>query len=141
MAITFFTGKYAFLSNFFQHTHHKLIYADNDFTHVEGAYQSAKCKSPDDRDLFVDQSPQYTKKLGRIVEIRDDWEEAKLGVMENLLRQKFQDKGLRQQLLDTGDEEIIEGNYWHDTYWGVCNGVGENHLGKLLMKLREEYRQ
>lgn len=35
-------------------------------------------------------------------------------------------------------EELIEGNYWHDTYWGVCEGVGENHLGKLLMEIRNE---
>jgi predicted NAD-dependent protein-ADP-ribosyltransferase YbiA (DUF1768 family) len=33
--------------------------------------------------------------------------------------------------------ELIEGNWWGDTYWGVCNGVGENHLGKLLMKIRD----
>jgi predicted NAD-dependent protein-ADP-ribosyltransferase YbiA (DUF1768 family) len=38
----------------------------------------------------------------------------------------------------TGDEELVEGNWWNDTFWGVCNGVGENNLGKLLMKIRAE---
>lgn len=34
--------------------------------------------------------------------------------------------------------EIVEENSWRDTYWGVCKGVGENHLGKILMKIRDE---
>ena len=37
---------------------------------------------------------------------------------------------------DTNNEELIEGNTWNDTYWGVCNGRGQNHLGKILMKVR-----
>ena len=141
MAITNFVGKHAFLSNFYEHAHHKVMYAEHDYDHVEGAYQSAKCKVTTDRQRFVGHSPAYAKKLGRQVPIREDWEMAKVGVMENLLRQKFNDPALRQQLLDTGDEEIIEGNWWNDTFWGVCNGVGENWLGKLLMRLREEYRE
>jgi hypothetical protein len=43
-------------------------------------------------------------------------------------------------LLATGDMELIEDNDWDDTYWGVCNGAGENNLGKLLMKIRAEAR-
>jgi predicted NAD-dependent protein-ADP-ribosyltransferase YbiA (DUF1768 family) len=58
--------------------------------------------------------------------------------MLNLLRQKFQNPELREKLLCTGKLELIEGNYWGDTYWGVCRGVGENRLGKLLMLVREE---
>ena len=48
----------------------------------------------------------------------------------------------------------VEGNHWHDTYWGVCNpeafgkppctkgcgGTGENQLGKILMRVRDELR-
>ena len=56
------------------------------------------------------------------------------------LRKKFADPELRNLLLATGDEELIEGNYWGDTYWGVCNGVGQNKLGKLLMQVREEIK-
>lgn len=47
---------------------------------------------------------------------------------------------LRQRLLDTGAEELIEGNYWGDRFWGVCAGSSANHLGKLLMKIRGELR-
>ena len=44
----------------------------------------------------------------------------------------------KQKLIDTGDIELVEVNSWGDTFYGVCNGVGENHLGKLLMKIRKE---
>jgi predicted NAD-dependent protein-ADP-ribosyltransferase YbiA (DUF1768 family) len=45
---------------------------------------------------------------------------------------------LRVKLLNTGDLQLVEGNYWGDTFWGVCNGKGENHLGKILMRVRKE---
>ena len=61
--------------------------------------------------------------------------------MEEIVRAKFtQNHALRQQLLDTGDRELREGNSWHDIFWGVDlrTGKGENHLGKILMKVRSE---
>lgn len=61
-------------------------------------------------------------------------------MMEYLLRQKFHDPELQQRLLDTGSEELVEGNTWGDVYWGVCDGKGQNNLGKILMDLRREYR-
>ena len=50
------------------------------------------------------------------------------------------DESLKEMLLLTGDQEIIEENYWGDTFWGVCRGKGQNHLGKILMKVRDELR-
>jgi hypothetical protein len=47
---------------------------------------------------------------------------------------------LKQLLLATGDKELIEGNTWGDTFWGVCNGIGQNHLGKILMAKRTELK-
>ncbi len=61
--------------------------------------------------------------------------------METILRDKFSDSKLRQKLLETGNEELVEGNEWSDFFWGVCNGKGQNQLGKLLMKLRTEFSQ
>lgn len=59
--------------------------------------------------------------------------------MVDIVRAKFtQNKELAKRLKATGDKTLIEGNYWHDTYWGVCEGVGENYLGKILMNLRSE---
>jgi len=59
--------------------------------------------------------------------------------MEELLFIKFGGKEplLTRALIATGDTELIEGNDWEDTFWGVCNGMGENNLGKLLMKVRQ----
>jgi hypothetical protein len=82
--------------------------------------------------------PGEAKRRGRRATIRPDWEEVKLDVMEDLLRQKF--VGLARALVMTGDEELVEGNTWGDRFWGVCQGAGENHLGRLLMKIRSELK-
>jgi len=74
------------------------------------------------------------------VRLRPDWEQAKVGVMEQGLRAKFQYPHLRNKLLATGTSRLEEGNTWNDTFWGVCNGKGENTLGKLLMMLRAELK-
>ena len=60
--------------------------------------------------------------------------------MEDFLRQKFTDSDLKEKLLATGDAELIEGNHWGDVIWGVCNGIGENNLGKLLMNIRNDLK-
>jgi len=58
--------------------------------------------------------------------------------MAQCLRLKFADFPLLGSLLATGTEELIEGNKHNDTFWGVCAGVGENNLGKLLMRVRAD---
>lgn len=70
--------------------------------------------------------------------MRETWEFEKLSVMEQILRQKFKNAVPAGVLGSTGKATLIEGNTWGDTYWGVCGGTGENHLGKLLMKIRPE---
>ena len=54
------------------------------------------------------------------------------------LRYKFSNPDLKEKLLATGNEELVEGNWWGDQYWGICDGIGKNKLGKLLMKVRKE---
>ncbi len=56
--------------------------------------------------------------------------------MTDLVRQKFQDPELRAALLATGNRYLEETNWWGDTFWGVCNGAGENRLGMILMAIR-----
>ena len=137
--INSFRGEYRWLSNFWLCT----IYLDGySYPSTEHAYQAAKTDNPVDRDR-IRKAPtcKEAKHLGYLVKLRSDWESIKLSVMEDLLRQKFTDyPDLKQKLLATGDQELIEGNTWNDTYWGVCNSKGENHLGKLLMKIRAELR-
>ena len=133
-----FRGQYRFLSNFYPCL---IEFEGNVYISVEHAFQAAKTLDEDWREsIFWARTPSDAKRIGRKVPLREDWEEIKLSVMENLLRQKFNIFDFKSALLATGDEELIEGNWWGDTFWGVCNGQGENHLGKLLMKIRSEIR-
>lgn len=108
---------------------------------VENAFQAAKTLDFEERKPFVSFTAVEAKKGGRKVQLRSDWEEIKDSVMEDLVRQKFLFGELRDKLLSTGNLYLEETNWWKDTYWGVCNGVGKNTLGKILMKIREELRQ
>lgn len=138
LVIDRFMDEYAFLSNF---APCKIEYGGRTFPTVENAYQSAKCAVEADIDKFQYISAGDAKRLGRKVLLREDWEMVKLSVMEDLLRRKFSNIKFKELLLDTGDVTLIEGNTWNDTFWGICNGVGENNLGKLLMKIRDEIRK
>lgn len=88
------------------------------------------------RRIRLSGTPQQAKTLGRSCQLRADWDEVKDKVMFEILQAKFRDRRLAKDLLDTRPHDLIEGNTWGDTYWGVCNGEGENKLGKLLMKVR-----
>jgi ribA/ribD-fused uncharacterized protein len=130
MSIAEFKGPYAFLSNF----HPSPVFG---YPTVENAYQAAKTREKTLRVPFRSCSPGEAKRLGRKLPLREDWESIKLEVMETLLREKFtRHPELAAALKATGDSELVEGNWWGDTFWGVCRGKGENHLGRLLMQLR-----
>lgn len=131
-----FSGKYRFLSNFWPTP---VTYEGVQYPSTEHGYQAAKSFDPTIRaEIAADSSPGRAKKRGKSIALRDDWENVKLKVMEDLLRLKFIDAELREKLLATGDASLVEGNDWGDVFWGVCGGVGENHLGRLLMKVRAE---
>ena len=140
MRIASFSGDYSFLSNF----HPSPVLMDGQqYPIVEHAFQAAKTTSVAERQVIqMIRSPGQAKRQGRKVTLRDGWELIKLNVMLQLLRRKFDfDSVLAHKLLATGDKELIEGNTWNDTYWGVCGGKGENHLGKLLMQVRKELQE
>ena len=140
-AITSFREEYAFLSNFYQAevTFEGMTYPNN-----EAAFQAAKCLNPEERIPFTKQkNPVIAKRMGRKVKLRPDWEKVKIGIMEEIVRAKFtQHPELAEKLVATGNVPLMEGNKWHDTFWGVdaVTGRGENHLGKILMQVREEMR-
>lgn len=83
-------------------------------------------------------NPYESKKFGKKLILRKDWDNIKLKVMEYALKQKFSNYYYKEKLLFTENKQLIEGNWWGDTFWGVCNNKGENHLGKLLMQIRKE---
>jgi ribA/ribD-fused uncharacterized protein len=135
-----FRGKYYFLSNFFpaEVTYNGLTYQNN-----EAAFQAQKTYSKEERIEFTTLEPKDAKRRGRRVRLRRDWEQVKDRIMEEIVRAKFsQNEELKEQLLATGEAQLVEGNRWNDRYWGVDirSGVGENHLGKILMKVRSELR-
>ena len=136
-SIESFSGEYSFLSNFHPC---EVEYEDVIYPTVEHAYQAAKTLNLKDRRRIARAlRPGIAKRIGRSVVLRDDWEEIKLDVMYELVFAKFAESaGLQAKLFDTADVELIERNYWNDTFWGICGGVGENHLGKILMRVRTE---
>lgn len=131
-----FRGEYRFLSNFWMvdivNPEDGLLYPS-----VEHAYVASKTLDKRLREQIRNiAKPGDVKKIGRMLELRPDWEYIKYRVMHDLLIEKFKNPELKQKLLDTGSAILIEGNTWGDTYWGVCDGKGENNLGKLLMLVR-----
>jgi len=132
-----FQNKYRFLSNFYYSPveYEGIIYPSN-----EHAFQAAKTLDIETRKIMSKiNTPDEVKHYGRRVDLRKDWEDVKLQVMYDIVKIKFfSNEILKRKLIDTYDEELVEGNYWNDFYWGICKGKGENHLGKILMKVREE---
>lgn len=138
-----FSGALAFLSNMYPCTITiDVLGQPFTFTSAEAAFQAGKCLDLTDVRLFTNvANGAAAKKLGRRIRLRKDWDTYRLAWMEQVLICKFnQNPILLQKLLDTYPTPLAETNTWGDTFWGVCNGQGENHLGQILMKIREENR-
>jgi ribA/ribD-fused uncharacterized protein len=134
-----FKGEYFFLSNFYEC---EIKYDGLEYSCVENAFQAQKTLYPADRVMFSGNlSPSIGKRLGRSAKLRSDWENIKDYVMKDLIRIKFKNPELREKLLATGDEILVEGNTWNDHYWGKCDGYGYNMLGQILMLIRDEIRK
>lgn len=135
MIIDSFKDSYRFLSNFYP----CLVELDGEvYRSIEHAYVAAKSLDPVVRELIrMIDTPGQVKRLGRELVLRPDWDDVKLPIMTDLVTQKFTDVGLRKLLVETSPAELVEGNTWGDTFWGVCDGVGRNHLGRILMSVRE----
>ena len=106
---------------------------------VEHAYMSAKSFDPDwKRICQMTVNPGDVKKASRKIKLRSDWEKIKLDVMWDCIDQKFDQEPYKSKLLATGNVYIQEGNRWRDRFWGfdLNEGVGLNHLGKLIMDKR-----
>lgn len=140
-----FQGEFRFLSNFFPSP--MLVRGVGTKTQqwiptAEHLFQALKTRIPEEQQAVLNcATPGQAKRLGRQITLRDDWEDIKLNVMRVVIKAKFeQNPRLAQQLLATGEAQLIEGNWWNDKWFGVClrTGEGENHLGKILMETRQE---
>lgn len=132
---------FSFLSNMFAYP---IKYKGIIYTCSEAAYQAAKSLDPAVAEEFSSLNGLEAKHRGRQLKVREDWDEVKLSVMHDILQEKFSREEMISLLLSTGTEELIEGNTWHDNYWGNCTCEdcvsiqGQNHLGILLMERRAE---
>jgi len=144
LKITHFKNEYRFLSNFYpcQIKHNNKI-----FPTAEHLYQVLKTTNLDiQENIRILKTPGAAKHTGKKVQLRKDWETVKLQIMEYVIKQKFnQNNALKNKLLSTYPAIIIEGNLWHDNYWGSCycnycqNISGDNNLGHILMKYRDMF--
>ena len=138
-----FDAAYWFLSNF---TFSPFVLGGKSYDTVEHYFQSMKTI-----DLTVRESirksghPRFAKKFGRQAPLRSNWEEIKYSVMYNAVKAKFeQNLELAKLLKETAPAYLIEGNTWHDSIWGNCKCskckdiIGQNLLGKILMRIRDE---
>ena len=133
-----FRGKYFFLSNFYEvpvTTEDGIKYSTS-----EHAYQAAKMEKKEDAEkVRLAPTPAKAKSLGTELTPKKDWEKIKVGVMKDIVELKFfQNFTIYKKLLETGKAHLIEGNTWKDDFWGVYQGKGENHLGIILMQIRDE---
>ncbi len=139
-----FLGQYRFLSNFSPSE----IRDTDGFVYrtAEHAYQAGKTEYVGKRAVIAAAlTPGHAKRLGLQLDLRADWSEKRHLVMLGVLRAKFTDPWLMSQLCGTDPAELVEGNNWHDQFWGDCGCgrnsclvPGQNWLGQHLMTVRAE---
>ncbi len=150
MAIESFRGDYYFLSSMCEVPGGIKVAEGIVVPAAEVPYKAAQFEDMDIRRVILAsrtgmeafETAQKYKERG--VKVREDWDEIKLDAMRDIVNRKFtQNRRFGQMLLDTGDEEIIEGNSWGDNFWGVSppgNPEGQNWLGIILMETRQRIR-
>lgn len=143
--ITGFFEKYRFLSNYYVSD---FYFEGKLFKTGEHAFHYMKVDASRDLpendpdswryQILNAETPGEAKKLGRRCPMRPDWDEKKLEIVKSIVLAKFlQNPKLAEKLIATGNAYLEETNTWNDKFWGVCDGIGENHLGKILMEVRE----
>lgn len=131
-----FFGEYRWLSNFHDC---QVVYEGLEYLNSEAAYQAAKTDDMFTKQQYQKMSGNESKKASKDLRITREWDTIKRRVMYDILKDKFtRNEDLKEKLLETGSKYLEETNYWDDTFWGVYMGKGKNHLGELLMKVRNE---
>lgn len=135
-----FDGSYSCFSNFYLR---EVKYKDKIYKTKEHAFQCQKATNCRDFEyVFNAPTPLKAKRRSRAINLRDNWNHVKVSIMKEIVLEFFkQHNDLRDILMSTDDAELIEGNDWGDVFWGVCNEEGENHLGKILMEVRDMLRE
>jgi ribA/ribD-fused uncharacterized protein len=134
-----FSGEYRFLSNFYMID---IVVDGVTYKSSEHYYMSEKTSDDRKKQLIMDTTTaSAAKRIGKTLKLRNDWEEKyKNQSMLRGLTAKFYIPEMCDKLLSTGDLYLEETNHWNDVYWGVCDGVGENMLGRMLMYIRKQLK-
>lgn len=149
MTVNVFRGPYACFSNFHDS---RMIINDVLWKTVEHVFQANKTFDKEwQKRILSAETPAEAKTLGKQLKtlglVRPDWQDVNILIMHNLVLLKFTlFAEYRNILLSTGEDRIIEGNYWHDNFWGECscarcsNVEKFNHLGQILTNVRKMLR-
>lgn len=133
-----FKDEHAFLGNRFPC---RFVWQGLTYGSAEAAFQASKCADVSERKVFANCSTDKAVQKGKELMPFPEWEEAQLDIMESILTAKFeQNPTLMKMLAETGNRILINGNNKQETFWGVdlYSWMGENHLGKIIMKIREK---
>jgi ribA/ribD-fused uncharacterized protein len=143
--ITAFRGKAHYLSNFYPYA--PIFYRGIHFKSSEHFYVTCKTFDKQHQQMIINSpTPREAKNNGKLVTLRDDWEDVKLNIMRLALRLKFTQNPKLLYKLCNETNELIEFNQWHDNFWGDCTCkrcqkiIGLNWLGRLLMELKAQYK-
>jgi len=148
-----FRGKYDWASNFY----YKAPFRDSNgilFKTSEHFFACCKTSDPDwVQRIIAAPTAAAAKKLGQQCPVRPDWDSVRIWAMATSLMHKFsQNSDILTKLLATGDQLLVEGNYWHDNFWGDCKcqnksgkhskclSPGLNKLGLSLMNARTYFQ-
>ena len=120
-------------NEYFQTSEHAFQYLKFVDTNKEVAESIKKSFSPNDARIIA-----HENKASRLA----NWSDIKYEKMEEVLKLKVEQNPIvKECLLNTKDYLIAECCIDEDTDWGVDNNnQGENNLGKIWMKIRDELR-
>ena len=140
-----FRGNYRFLSNFYI-LQYPIHWCGINYPSSEHFYQAMKTLDYELR-VYISQIKECrdAKKFGGELLLRPDWDFVDELIMETAVFLKFNiNPHLTNRLAATAGKTLIEGNTWHDNYWGDCrcakcvNKTGLNKLGQILMNTRQK---
>lgn len=138
--LNFTTPETRWLSNM---NYVKIRYNGITYPSTENFYQAMKYKGDTTRKLISKLKPHEAKKYSRDNTMtNENFESRKLDIMLYAQREKYSQEPFKSKLLATGNCLLEEGNWWNDKFWGVDikTREGENNLGKIIMRVRQELR-
>jgi ribA/ribD-fused uncharacterized protein len=139
--IPYYETSYFAFSNF---SPHAIVYGGILYPTAEHVFHAAKFTDEKIKEQIRNaKSPLEAYALGQANKTQrlSNWDEVKVDILYQIVKEKVkQHEDVRNALLATADDEIVEENP-NDSFWGNGkDGNGENQMGKILMRIREEIK-